>query len=286
MKQKLLVFLLSLALLCGLAPAACADVGPKPSVQIQFEQMGDSLCYATLLSLTPSTGPSSVWDGDENHIWNYSLDLDIWRAFAEYQDPDGFYFLQEGWQVNETKSFAWTYYPPHTFKVLLYYPETGEFRSSGIYERYAFDSYYTIDLGSPGPELLLRKSYDYTWEVLSLLARIVLTLLIEMALALVFHFRTRKLLLLIGGANLATQITLNLLLNFINYRQGSMAFVFFYLLFELAVFLLEAVFYLRTFPRAESVPIRRGKIIFYAFMANALSFAGGMWIAIRIPGIF
>lgn len=286
MKQKLLVFLLSLALLWGLAPAACADVGPKPSVQVQFEQMGDSLCYATLLSLTPSTGPSSVWDGDESHIWNYGLDLDVWRAFAEYQDPDGFYFLQEGWQVNETKSFAWTYYPPRAFKVLLYYPETGEFRSSGIYERYAFDSYYTIDLGSPGPELLLRKSYDYTWEVISLLARIVLTLLIEMALALVFHFRTRKLLLLIGGANLATQITLNLLLNFINYRQGSMAFVFFYLLFELAVFLLEAVFYLRTFPRAESVPIRRGKIIFYAFMANALSFAGGMWIAVRIPGIF
>lgn len=286
MKRNLLVFLFSLALLCGFAPAACADVGPKPSVQIQFEQMDDSLCYATLLSLTPSTGPSSVWDGDENHIWNYNLDLEIWRAFAEYQDPDGFYFLQEGWQVNETKSFAWTYYPPRTFKVLLYYPETGEFRSSGIYERYAFDSYYTIDLGSPGPELLLRKSYDYTWEVISLLARIALTLLIEMALALVFRFRSKQLLFLIGKANLVTQVSLNLLLSFIDYNQGSMAFVFFYLLLELGVFVLETVYYLRAFPRAVSVPIRRGKIIFYALAANALSFAGGMWIAVRIPGIF
>ena len=39
-----------------------------------------------------------------------------------------------------------TYYPPPKFKILLYYPETETFVSSGIYERYAFDTYYTVDM--------------------------------------------------------------------------------------------------------------------------------------------
>lgn len=286
MKHRILVLLLCLALVCGLAPAAYADIGPKPSVHITFENMDDSLCYATLLSKTKSTGPSSAWDGDENHIYNYNLDLDIWRAFVEYQDPDGYYFLQEGWQVNETKSFAWTYYPPSSFKVLLYYPETGEFVTSGIHERYAFDSYFTIDLEATGPTLTLKKSYDYTWETISLVARIVLTILLELGLALLFGFRGKQVLLTITGINIVTQVGLNLALNIINYSQGSMAFVLFYLLLELAVFVLEAVLYLRLLQRASPTPLKKGRVILYALAANVLSFAGGLWLAVQIPGIF
>lgn len=286
MKHRILVFLLCLALLCGLAPAAYADVGPKPSVHITFENMDDTLCYATLLSKTKSTGPSSAWDGDEDHIYNYNLDLEIWRAFVEYEDPDGYYFLQEGWQVNETKSFAWTYYPPSSFKVLLYYPETGEFVTSGIHERYAFDSYFTIDLNSVGSTLTLRKSYDYTWETISLVARIVLTILLELGVALLFGFRGKQVLLTITGINVVTQVGLNLALNIINYSQGSMAFVLFYLLLELAVFVLEAVLYLRLLQRASPIPLKKRRVILYALAANVLSFAGGLWLAVQIPGIF
>lgn len=286
MKHRILVLLLCLALVCGLAPAAYADIGPKPSVHITFENMDDTLCYATLLSKTKSTGPSSAWDGDENHIYNYNLDLDIWRAFVEYEDPDGYYFLQEGWQVNETKSFAWTYYPPSSFKVLLYYPETGEFVTSGIHERYAFDSYFTIDLDAAGPTLTLKKSYDYTWETISLVARIVLTILLELGVALLFGFRGKQVLLTITGINVVTQVGLNLALNIINYSQGSMAFVLFYLLLELAVFVLEAVLYLRLLRRASPTPLKKGRVILYALAANVLSFAGGLWLAVQIPGIF
>lgn len=286
MKHRILVLLLCLALICGLAPAAYADIGPKPSVHIAFENMDDTLCYATLLSKTKSTGPSSVWDGDEDHIYNYNLDLDVWRAFVEYEDPDGYYFLQEGWQVNETKSFAWTYYPPSSFKVLLYYPETGEFVSSGIHERYAFDSYFTIDLDAAGSTLPLRKSYDYTWETISLLARILLTILLELGVALLFGFRGKQVLLTITGINVVTQVALNLALNIINYSQGSMAFVFFYLLLELVVFGLEAALYLRLLGRVSPTPLKKGRIILYALAANVLSFAGGLWLAVQIPGIF
>ena len=125
---------------------ASADTGSEASVRINFENMGDELCYGTLLSKNPSTGPNSAWDGDEDHIYNELIDLDIWRAFVEYEDADGYYFLQIGWKVNEKKELAWTYYPPDNFKILLYYPETNKYVVSGICERYAFDTYYTVDM--------------------------------------------------------------------------------------------------------------------------------------------
>lgn len=39
---------------------ANADMGPKASVRIQFENMGDELCYGTLLSEKESIGPASA----------------------------------------------------------------------------------------------------------------------------------------------------------------------------------------------------------------------------------
>ena len=43
--------------------------------------------------------------------------------------------------------------------------------------------------------------------------------------------------------NIITQIILNVLPNVINYNSGPFAFTFFYVLFELIVFALEAVLY-------------------------------------------
>lgn len=58
MKKKIAVLIVLAALLATAVPtAAYADMGPKPSVRIAFAQMGEELCYATLLSKTPSTGP-------------------------------------------------------------------------------------------------------------------------------------------------------------------------------------------------------------------------------------
>lgn len=113
MRRFQAVFLLILCaaiITVGFPSAARADMGPKPSVRIRFENMGDELCYGTLLSKTKSTGPASAWDGVESHAkhsdnksYSYAdFDYEIWKAFAEYQDADGYYFLQEGWKVSET----------------------------------------------------------------------------------------------------------------------------------------------------------------------------------------
>ena len=81
---------------------ARADMGPKPSVHITFENMGDEVCYGTLLSRTESTGPASAWDGNPEHIYP-GQDMEIWQAFVDYEDVDGYYFLQRSWLCSESK---------------------------------------------------------------------------------------------------------------------------------------------------------------------------------------
>ncbi len=287
---------------------ANADIGPKPSVHIKFENLGDELCYGTLLSSKESIGPSSAWNGNEadarhnenpNGYYSYqNFGYDVWKAFVDYTENDDFYFLQEAWQINETKELAWTYYPPNEFKILLYFPETGEFSISGVYERYAFDSYFTVNMDgvklsvdyneelSTDERMNAYKSYNYAVEIGSLVARIVITILIETAVALLFGFRKKNQILWLIGVNTATQIILNVLLNIINYSSGEMAFVFFYVLLELAIFAIEAILYCKVLKKNSENKKANWFYVLYAFVANAVSFGAGLLVAQIIPGIF
>ncbi|MCI9081764.1 MAG: hypothetical protein HFI70_05525 [Lachnospiraceae bacterium] len=295
MKKKTFALLFCSILLYFMLPfTASADTGPKPSVIITFENMGDELCYGTLLSETDSTGPFSAWNGEERLIENYDLDLNIWRAFAEYQDSDGYFFLQQGWLCSESKKLEWTYYPPSRFKILLYYPESNTFAVSGIYERYAFDSYYKVNMEgistNPSektiPLLTAEKNYNLTWELISLFCRIIITILLELGAAFLFGMGKKNFLIWIGIINIITQVLLNLTLNFTLHFRGSMSFILSYLLLECLVFIIESALYLVLFPKISQKHIPQWKIILYTFCANTLSLAGGMIVAKCMPVIF
>lgn len=297
MKRRICAFLLCIILTELLFPAAAlADTGPKPSVRITFENMGSEVCYGTLLSRTSSTGPASAWDGDEASAFYNGLDPEIWKAFVEYQDSDGYYFLQTAWLCSETKRLDWTYYPPYAFKILLYYPESEAFIVSEACECYAFDSYYTVDMDgieiadiapdAPAEFQSVRKSYDYTWELISLAVRIALTILIEIGIALIFGFRQGRLLKLILIVNIITQVILNVLLNFIDYSLGPLVLIFSYIALELLVFIAESVIYCLLFDRFSRVSIPKWKAIVYSLAANAGSFAAGLLIAAGFGMVF
>ncbi len=296
---KIITILLCAVIITAIFPiTASADMGPKPSVNISFEGLGDELCYGTLLSKVKSTGPASAWDGTEADAHYKENEYDVWKAFVEYEDTDGFFFLQETWQINETKKLAWTYYPPNEFKILLYFPESDTFAVSGIYERYAFDSYFTVNMEgvnlsvdyndemSSNERIDAHKSYNYRLEVTSLIVRIIITIIIEMVIALLFGYREKKQLLLLAGVNTTTQIILNVLLNVINYNSGEMAFVIMYGLFEVIVFAIEAVVFYYFLNRVSIKAKPKWHAIIYALVANVVSFLAGMYIAQWLPGIF
>ena len=298
-KQFFIRVLCALFVFMALPVTIHADIGPKASVRIQFKNMPDELCYGTLLSEKESTGPASVWDGIKEHARKDEETADIWDAFVNYKDSDGYYYLQQHDKVSDTNEIAWTYYPPNRFKILLYYPETGTFVSSGIYERYAFDTYYTVDMEgidihnveyneelSTNERIEAYRSYEYRQEMIGLAVRIVLTIVIEMLVALLFGFREKKQLVILAVVNIITQILLNVGLNIINYNSGSMAFTIFYVLLEVVVFIVEAILYCILLKKASMKKKKNWYYVLYSFIANLASFIAGMIIANVIPGIF
>ena len=185
-----------------------------------------------------------------------------------------------------SKKLTWGYYPPDTFKILLYYPDTGRFAVSGVCERYAFDSYFTADASGGGSyDMTVRKSYLWLPEVISLVVRIIVTIAVEILIALLFGFKSREELMFIAIVNIVTQVILNVLLNIINFRSGLLAFFIYYVLLEFVVFTIEAVVY-SVFLRKRSVKAKPVLIYpLYALVANAVSFGAGALIACFVPGI-
>ena len=288
MLRKVLSLLICLILVLNLPVTAKADIGPKPSVRITFTGIEGETYYGTLLSEQRSTGPATAWDGyEEYRDWKPENEKPIWEKFIAYEDTDGYYFLQEWWDCSETNQLNWTYYPPNPFKILLYFPETDSFYVSDIYERYAFDSYFTVDLSDYATSpITARQSYDYTWEVISLVARIVLTIALELAIALLFGYREKKVLGFLAIVNVITQVVLNVALNIINYRSGSMGFTFAFICMEILVFAVEAITYKVALHRFSEKEKTNPRGVTYALAANTASFAIGLWLAHLIPGIF
>lgn len=290
---------LALMLVFVQSTAVWADTGPKPSVVIDFEGLESENYYVTLLSREEGSGP---WSRDNDTEWDDEEKQKAAVAFRNYQDKDGYSYIGYLEKCTGTGRFQWLYYPPGEFKILIYFPDRGEFLNSGeAYERYAFDSYYRVSVDeaelqvSPDEEasseaaasreakMLVEKNYQYGWELLNLAVRIILTIFVELLAAAAFGYRNRKQLGFIMAVNVLTQILLNLALNLGNYYSGQRFFVCAYVILELLVFVLEAALYTWQFKKK---PETMGHPVCYAFTANLLSFLIGLWLANDIPGIF
>ena len=136
------------------------------------------------------------------------------------------------------------------------------------------------------PLITAEKSYDFTWELISLFCRIVITILLELVIAFLFGFRQKNFLIWIGIINIITQIILNVLLNFTLHSRGSLSFTYSYALLETLVFIIESATYLVLFPQISQKQIPQWKIILYTLCANGVSLAGGLLIAKCMPIIF
>ena len=287
MKRKLLTVFLVFCLLFSLSVSVYADMGPKPSVRVSFSGLPEGMVYGTLLSKYESYGPhhKPEWSWQNGYYSVQHGDDPIWQAFVAYQDVDGYYFLQEWWDCTEYP-LEWTYYAPEPFKVLLYFPETGEYLVSAVHERYAYDSYYTAQVQDGG--LVLHKSYQWSGEVLGLLIRMVLTIAAELLVALLFCYHTRDALLLFVKINVLTQLILNLMLNLYAFFNGLSPWIFvpLYALLEILVVVTETTLYNHYLPRVTGEEQPHGKALGYAMIANLLSFVLGVFLMRHMPWMF
>jgi len=248
---------------------ALADMGPKPSVIIDFKDVESKTYFVALLSEKNSTGP---WNKTDEYRESYG-DRTIWEKFNDLEDD--YFFLGMFSDCSDTNRFKWTYYPPDRFKIAIYYPEYDRFEISGIYERYAFDSYFTMNAST----MKAVRSYNFNTEILSFIFRLLLTVAIEILIALFFGYRSKSQLRVILITNICTQVLLNLVLNLISYKYGGLAVIFNYVWLEIIIITTECLIYSKMF---------KGKLMpwLYSFTANTASFAAGLIIYLKIPAIF
>jgi len=310
-RVKQLLYAMLLLILIVTPMSVSADIGPKPSVKVEFVGLEEEEYYVTLLSEYESTGPWSVNDS----YYDYMGDEAVFQKFAEYEDVDGYYFISYMEECSEDDIFEWNYYPPQKFKILIYLPQYDKFIiDDQICERYAFDSYFTVDISDGNStvsidkteneegtsskeytineesleklELEIEENYAFSMEILSLIVRIVLTIVVELLIALFFYRRDTKAITVIVLANMVTQIVLNILLNVVNYNSGHYAFVFHYVWMEIVVFVVEAIIYTKMIGQENKATGKKYHPWVYAAVANLVSFIVGIWIARVIPGIF
>lgn len=299
MKKRWCSILTALLLLLPLtAMPVSADAGPKPSVVVALEGLEGRTCWGTLLSQQEGTGPygrfyeeEAAEDPEEDRALHALLPL-------ERMGSEGFHLLNFVKDCSDGE-FSWTYYPPHTYKIALWFPEEDALAVSGVYHRYAFDSYYRLDLSgvelTPGgivdlEAARLQRDYPYGASLLALAGRVALTLGAELLLALAFGLRTRQALKWVAVVNLATQLGLNLALELFTYcngaLEGMMAILALpvYLAAEVAVTLVELRIYRRKLTGERGLSGRR--ITAYTWTANLCSFLAGVLLSFQLPALF
>lgn len=290
MKRRLFCgSILALLLVCLLPLWAAADTGPKPSITVTPEGFGEDACYLTLLSQTETTGPWSKQESfaaSKDSYGDPEADEAIWTAFNNYEDADGFYFLGCYGEVTGGQMFCWSYYPPDTFKVLAYFPDSGTFAVGPVTERKEFSARYTVSPSETGETLLIEKARNQEAENKSFVGRLVLTLALELAVAVVFAFRAKRQIITIVCMNLITQVGLNQAITHLFPLVSSRWYWPGLLVLEILIFLVEGAVYARLLPRWKKDPAAVCHPWGYALAANVASFGVGLILARLIPGMF
>ena len=291
-KHKKLHFGLFFLLLCLLfALPIFADAGDKPSIVITFENMPDVPFYGTLITATLPQGASYA-DASSGDAWYANVPDAVYDAICAYDDADGYSYWHSPnenlFLCSESGRLVQSYPTPGRFKLLLYFPDSNTFAESDVLEKYAHDASYVLDLGGavPSDDTLLdvRADDHLPSGIVGLFVRMVLTVLIELGIAWLFHYRTKSLVDCIVTVNVVTQILLNAAIFCISFMFGGLVSLIAYFLLEIPVLVIEAIAY------AILLPDHRGgtwwKAVLYAITANAVSFVVGFRLSVYFPLIF
>ena len=86
--------------------------------------------------------------------------------------------------------------------------------------------------------------------------------------------------------NVATQIILNVYLNFLNYNNGSLRTTVSYIVIEVLITIVEAIAYAIVLPKInKELKYQIPRAIIYAILANALSLSAGFILFKYVPGM-
>lgn len=248
-------------------------MGPKPFVEIEFSTNKDYTYYVTLFS-NKESGPWQKYNEEYNQNIEFEDENEkiAWEKFVNYSENnnDEFFYIQYQEKLQGDDTFVWKYMPPSNFKIVIYILDTDEIiYNDNIYQTYAFQSYYQAEIDfALGTIFNIEKNYNYGKEILALIIRLIITILVELAIALLFKFRG-KALVIVSIINFVTQILLNIALYIICYYQGTWIFplILYYIPLELLVIILEAILYYLLIHKDDY----KGSLLLYTIIANVIT---------------
>lgn len=263
------------------------DMGPKPSLTIYLKGTDGLKVYGTFM-----ISDKYYDDLDKPH----NMSEEIVTKFLSFEKSDGMRVDIEYIQNCTVSGKVYEgYMPPDEFKVLLYFPEIDVFVvTDEIYDCYAFDSYYTLDLtncdlkNQSNTIIEIDKGMKYSevkWRtigLISLIFRLTLTVGIEVLIGYaLFKFRHKKSIKTIIKINIITQLILNLGVDIFNLGglPGLMTIYF----YEFLVLIIEGITY--------NIHLNNecrgcGTIVGYTIFANFISFILGDVLARYLPQMF
>ena len=267
-----------LLLLCLLLPfvinVAFADHGPKPSITIHVQNGPDGY-YIGLLE--PDSEPGYFLKGLRDY---YKETADEELKTLLYYEKDGWYLhvppVSDAYhRSNSDSSFEFGYMVPSTFRVIIVSYDGTVYLSDSIQKK-AFNAVFDYDVATG--KITENNSESIRHYVKNALLCYIITLLIEGLILWWNDLGTKKNWVHFLIINTLTQVLLNGSLAHYDWaHDDTIGMIFLFFSLELAIFLLEAMYY-SFFLRKKDGTKDRSLCKKYAVAANLASMIGGFFI--------
>lgn len=259
----------------------------KTAIHIEIDDLTDEIYYVTILSSEESVADSKVYDGSNGTYTQDDQMYPIWEKFTQYEDEDGYFFLQEIVKCQGDTSFTWSDYIPESFKILLYFPEDDSYVVTSIRDDDMTD-YYIIhmdEVKSDVPYIPVRRFHTGI-IVFFLFIRTAGVIWVELSIAMLFKYRERKQLIFVGVLNGAAHAILNVYLLYAAYQYGVLALLAGLFTFGSIVFLIKTALYNICIPVLASETISRLKVFLYSVVSSVLSSVAVWVLAYLYAGVY
>ncbi len=294
--NKKVLLLCLIGLLICILPSAQADLGPKPTTDVEIIGLNESYYFDLLAQYDRSAVNVLSNDNFLYAIDPYYYSENYPRVLNGYYDNDGFaaYTLYAGiphtisQRTDNSNVFHCGYFaPPDIFKVVVV-TESKNIIVSSVIEKELFNAYITFDLSDfsysdyNGTDYNGYKIYQLDAEsisedipvtdtVLEVIITVIATVGIEFLLLLAFNYRDKKSIKLVIITNIITQLILYISL-VLGYLYGNFwGYIGVLLSGEVIVFVFEIVIYMLLLKEHTKL-----RAFMYAIVANLISLIIGI----------
>ncbi len=264
-KTSIRIAVLLIIMLLVTATSTFADAAPKPSLDIEIENLEGAHCLVDLLvkpSDDPLDEPWVEYKGNMTEAYaylkNYSED-GYYAAMATGQERMSGYF--ESTIVDGVATVNYGYMIPSTFKIIVI-TDTGEIHVSDEIQRRSFNSYMTYDVKSGK----VKESTNIIFFLLMFAVTFAVTFIIEMLVLMPFGLNTGRHRKIVLAVNAVTQALLWLSLYLSAYYLGLIFTAITLIIMECLIFIGETITYTVKFDHES----KRRKIL-YGLCANLAS---------------